>query len=130
MGANFHLNPLLLATFLYKNVQKSFQLRGGGLCLLTPHQGQRASGTRWERGLCPRPPFSLALRALAMVSPFGKSWIRHCIGVACMVSLGSTLVPRLAIIFTTRPNFRKFLEISGNFWKFPLYTKFLENLQP
>ena len=30
-------------------------------------------------GSAPRPPFRLALRALAMHGPpFGKSWIRHC----------------------------------------------------
>ena len=40
--------------------------------------------------------------------------------VACMVSLRSTLVPRLSVIFTIRENFRKF----------PPDTKFPENLQP
>ena len=42
------------------------------------------------------------------------------IGVACMVSLRSTLVPGLSVIFITRENFRNF----------PPNTKFPENLQP
>ena len=42
------------------------------------------------------------------------------IGIACMVSLRSTLVPGLSVICTIR----------GDFRKFPPSTKFLENLQP
>jgi len=39
---------------------------------------------------------------------------------SCMVSLRSTLVPRLSVIFTIRENFRKF----------PPDAKFQENLEP
>ena len=48
------------------------------------------------------------------------SWLIVLIGIACMVLLRSTLVPRLSVIYPIRENFQKF----------PPSTKFTENLQP
>ena len=48
------------------------------------------------------------------------SWLIVLIGIVCMVSIRSTLVPGLSVIFTIRENFRKF----------PPSTKFPENLNP
>jgi len=48
------------------------------------------------------------------------SWLIVLIDIACMLSLRSTLVPGLSVIFTIPEYFRKF----------PASTKFTENLQP
>jgi len=43
-------------------------------------------------GSAPRPPFRLALHALAIVCPpFGKSWIRHWLGLGLALVLGLAL---------------------------------------
>jgi len=55
------------------------------------------------------------------------SWLTVTIDVACMVSLRSTLVLRLSVIFTIGENFRIFPKISGNFL---LELNFRKILQP
>jgi len=70
----FHLNPQLLATFLYKNVEKAFSFRGA----LPPDHPPGAPGAPGalpldpDGGSAPRPPFRLALCALAMVPPLAN----------------------------------------------------------
>ena len=71
--SNFHSNPYLVATFLYKNVQKTVSFRGRRA---PSDPTSSAPGPCW--GLYPIPPFRLVLPALTMVPPpLGKSWIRH-----------------------------------------------------
>jgi len=83
-GGKFSLKSSTFCHFLYKNVQKAFSYPHQGLCQLEL--------ARWE--LRPRPPFRLALRALAMPP---LAWqIRHCSAnsTACLavaLSRSSTL---------------------------------------
>ena len=73
-GGKFSLKSLTFGHFLCKNVQKAFSFRGA-----SPPDPPPGVGVPLDPagGSAPRPPFRLALRALAMVLPFGKSWIRH-----------------------------------------------------
>jgi len=56
-------------------IDKPFSFRGRGGGFAPDHPRGFSPGPRW--GSVPGPPFRLALRALAMVRPTGKSWIRH-----------------------------------------------------
>ena len=58
-----------------------------------------------------------SLKMSGKVREFDHDWR---VATLCMVSLRSTLVRRLSVMFTIRENFQKF----------PPDTKFLENLQP
>jgi len=57
---------------MYKKLSASGELRP-----LTPTRGS-VLPLDPAGGSAHRPPFRLALRALAMVRPLGKSWICHC----------------------------------------------------
>ena len=76
-GGKFSLKSLTFGHFLYKNVQKLSASGGLRPLIPSPHQALPLDPAG---GSATRPPFRLALRALAMVRPhpFGKSWIRHC----------------------------------------------------
>jgi len=75
-GGILHLNHKLLATFLYKNVQKAFSLRRAS----PPDLPSGALPWTLLGGSAPRPRLGSrsARSPWSAPSPFGKSWIRHC----------------------------------------------------